>query len=481
MQLSKIFTGISPEEDREIKGLCLDSRKAKAGDLFFCLEGLEADGHRFADSAVQNGAVAVVHTKDMEKREGACYIRVEDANRELNRVCDLFFDRPSRRMTMFGVTGTNGKTTTTSIIRDIYSHKAPCGYMGTIAVRYGDVSRIPSLTTPDAIEIHSNLREMVDYGMKAAAMEVSSHGLSMRRTDTVDFDVAIFTNLTYDHLDYHKTMEAYFNAKKLLFENLKPEAVAVLNADDISYEPLRGCCPCRVVSYGVENEADYRAEDIILAPSGTAFTLVAEGKRYLVKTNLIALYNIYNLLAAIAAMAQAGMEIPEMLPHLSSISQIDGRMEKITEGQPFHLIVDYAHTPDGFEKVFQYAEEIADGHCIYAVFGCAGKRDKVKRKVLGGIAGKYCEKVFVTEEDPRNEKAEDIGAEILSGMETGKGVFIASRYEAIAQAVEIAEPGDCVLILGKGDEPYMYYEHGRKPWMGDQEAAKKAVGALKKR
>lgn len=478
MRLSELFTGISPKEDREIKGLCLDSRKAKEGDLFFCLVGLEADGHRFADSAVKNGACGVVYSKDIDKQEGVCYIRVEDVNRELNRVCDLFFDHPSRKMTVFGVTGTNGKTTTTSIIRDVYSHKAPCGYMGTIAVRYGDVSRIPSLTTPDAIEIHSNLREMADYGMEAVAMEVSSHGLSMGRTDTVDFDVAIFTNLTYDHLDYHKTMEAYFDAKKLLFETLKPEAVAVLNADDISYEPLRQCCPCRVVSYGIEADADYKAEDVILAPDGTAFTLVAEGERYLVKTNMIALYNIYNLLGAVAAMAQTGMSVSEIIPYLADISQIDGRMEIIAEGQPFHLIVDYAHTPDGFEKVFHYAKEIAAGHRIYSVFGCAGKRDKVKRKVLGGIAGKYCEKVFVTEEDPRDENPKDIAEEIMQGMEDGNGVFIADRYDAIAAAVETAEPGDCVLVLGKGDEPYMYYDHGREPWMGDHEAARKAVRLL---
>lgn len=478
MRLSEIYKDIVPESDREISGLCLDSRKVKPGDMFFCLVGLETDGHRFAASAVEKGAAAVVHSADIEKIQGACYIKTEDVNRELNRVCDLFFGQPSRKMTMFGVTGTNGKTTTTSIIRDVFSRKVPCGYMGTIAVRYGDVSRIPTLTTPDAIEIHSNLKDMAEYGMKAAAMEVSSHGLSMHRTDSVDFDAVIFTNLTYDHLDYHKTMEAYFDAKKVLFENMKPEGVAVLNADEVCYGELRSCCNCKVVSYGVKAEADYRAEDIVLEPMGTTFTLFARGKRYKVETNLIALYNIYNLLGAIAAMEQMGMEIEEMLPHLAHISQIDGRMEVISEGQPFHLIVDYAHTPDGFEKVFHYAKEIAGKNKIYSVFGCAGKRDKVKRKVLGGIAGKYCEKVFVTEEDPRDEQAVDIGREILSGMEEGRGVFIEDRYEAISTAVKAAEPGDCVLILGKGDEPYMYYRDGRKPWMGDHEAAKKAVKML---
>lgn len=474
MLLSELFAGAPAVE---IKGLCIDSRKAKEGDLFFCLKGLEADGHRFADKACQAGACAVVHSDDLDRLPGVAYVRAEDVNRELNRVCDLFNGQPSRQMTVFGVTGTNGKTTTTSIIRDVYEQKTPCGYMGTIAVRYGSVSKIPSLTTPDAIEIHQNLREMVEHGMKAVAMEVSSHGLAMGRVDSVDFDVAVFTNLTYDHLDYHKTMEAYFEAKQLLFRNMKADGVAVLNADDLSYGELVKCAGCRCVSYGMDADADYRAEDLVLSVHGTSFTLVCGGRRYPVKTNLAARYNIYNLLGAIAAMHQTGMEIEDMLPRLTHISQVDGRMELIEEGQDFTVIVDYAHTPDGFEKIFQYAREIADGH-IYTVFGCAGKRDKVKRKVLGEIAGKYCRKVFVTEEDPRNERAEDIARSIIEGAGAEKSVFIEDRYEAIEAAVKAASKGDCLLILGKGDEPYMYYEEGRRPWMGDHAAARKALRAL---
>lgn len=476
MLLSELFAGAPAVE---IKGLCIDSRKAKEGDLFFCLKGLEADGHRFADKACQAGACAVVHTDDLAKLPGVAYVRTEDAGAELNRVCDLFNGRPSRKLTVFGVTGTNGKTTTTSIIRDVYEQKEPCGYMGTIAVRYGNVSRIPSLTTPDAIEIHQNLREMAEHGMKAVAMEVSSHGLAMGRVDSVDFDVAVFTNLTYDHLDYHKTMEAYFEAKKLLFSRMKPDGAAVLNADDVSFDELVKCSSCRCVSYGIDNDADYRAEDLKLSVHGSSFTLVCGGKRWPVKTNLAAKYNISNLLAAIAAMNQTGMEIADMLPRLTHISQVDGRMELMEEGQDFTVIVDYAHTPDGFEKIFQYAREIAEGD-IYTVFGCAGKRDKVKRKVLGEIAGKYCRKVFVTEEDPRNEKAEDIAKAIIAGAGAEKSEFIKDRYEAIEAAVRTAGTGDCLLILGKGDEPYMYYEEGRRPWMGDNAAARKALQALMK-
>lgn len=469
MLLSEMFSGMP---DLEIKGLCIDSRKAREGDLFFCLKGLASDGHQFAEMACNKGAVAVVHSDPVPMREGVIYVRTEDVNGELNRICDLFFDHPSHKMTVFGVTGTNGKTTTTSIISDVY-HK-PCGYMGTIAVRYGTVSRIPNLTTPDALEIHGNLKEMVDYGMEAVAMEVSSHGLAMRRTDSVDFDVAVFTNLTYDHLDYHKTMEQYFEAKKLLFTQMKSDGVAVLNADDVSFEELAACSACRYVSYGIDREADYRAENVKLAVRGSSFELVHEGRRYQIETNLSAKYNLYNLLGAMAAMHETGMAIEEMLSKLSHISQIDGRMEILDEGQDFTVIVDYAHTPDGFEKVFEYAKATTEGN-IYSVFGCAGKRDKVKRRVLGQIAGKYCHRVYVTEEDPRDETAEEIGAMILSGMDEGKGVMIPDRYEAIKASIEGAEAGDCVLILGKGDEPYMYYEDGRHPWMGDNQAAEKVL------
>ena len=482
MKLSLLFEG-APEI--EITGLAMDSRKVKPGSIFFCLKGLEADGHDFAGKAADAGAAAIVHSEPVEKRDGVCYLHRENVMQELNRICDLFYGSPSHRLTMFGVTGTNGKSTTASIISDIFSAEVPCGYMGTIAVRYGNYSRVPTLTTPDQIEVHSDLAEMAEHGMKAAAMEVSSHGLSMGRVDSVDFDCAIFTNLTYDHLEYHKTMENYFEAKKLLFRHMKNDGIAVLNADDeASIEGLKECCACRYVTYGtgVLGPADYMAEDVRLTTEGTEFTLVTkEGARH-VRTNLIALYNIYNLLAAIAAMHECGMPLDKMLPLLEDIPQVDGRMEIIDEGQDFGVIVDYAHTPDGFDKVFEYGDAITkDGGDIIAVFGSAGKRDKVKRKVLGAIAGRHCAQVVVTEEDPRNEKASDIGAVILSGVKEsgGCGVFVEDRKTAIEKAIRMAKPGDLVLILGKGDESYMYYEDGRVPWIGDNEAAREALRKLR--
>lgn len=476
MKLNQLF---DCEFDTEIKGLALDSRKVKEGDMFFCIKGLEADGHKYAENAVKAGAVAIVHTDDIKEISGIKYIKVNDINSELNRVCDVFYGNPSSKLTIFGVTGTNGKTTTASVISDVFSEFEQCGYMGTIAVRYGDYSRIPSLTTPDSVEVHQVLDEMVKHDMKAAAIEVSSHGLAMGRVSTVDFDFAIFTNLSYDHLDYHKTMENYFDAKKLLFKNMKEDGVAILNADDnISFEELKDCCRCKVVTYGIDNDADYRAKNVKLGVNSTEFTLVHGSKEYPIKTNLVAKYNISNLLSAIGAMHRAGMPIEEMIPKLNHISQVDGRMEIVNEGQSFTVLVDYAHTPDGFDKIFQHAKNIkSDESKIYSIFGCAGKRDHDKRPVLGKIAGENSDLVIVTEEDPRTESKEEISQEIIKGIEESDGKYelILDRYEAIEKAISMAKDDDIVLILGKGAEKYMYRDNGREPWIGDVEAAKKVL------
>ena len=502
MKLSELFNGAA---DIEITGLAMDSRKVQPGDAFFCLKGLTTDGHRFAGKAADAGAVAIVHSEPLaeeDRREGVEYILTGDVGGELNRCCDWFNGQPSRHMTVFGVTGTNGKSTSASIISDIYSAYKPCGYMGTIAVRYGNYSRVPNLTTPDQIEVHADLAEMRDHGMEAVAMEVSSHGLVEGRVDTVDFDCAIFTNISWDHLDYHKTMENYLEAKTQLFRMMKPAGVAVLNADDEgSIETLKKACACRQVTYGtgILSEADYMAVDVKLTHTYSEFTLRHGGKDYPVHTNLVALYNVYNLLGCIAAMHECGMAIEDMIPMLSNIPQVDGRMEIIDEGQDFGVIVDYAHTPDGFEKVFAFADAISGkgsatdgveagtpvsargpekgGGNVYAVFGSAGKRDKAKRPVLGRIAGEHCRHVYVTEEDPRNERPEDIAGEILAGVrEAGcQGDYTADRIAAIYRAVLNARAGDLVLILGKGDETYSYYEHGREPYIGDNKAARWAI------
>ncbi len=474
MKLNQLFNDVPPIE---ISGLAIDSRKVKSGDMYFCLEGLVNDGHAFASAAVAAGALCVVHSKDLpEMVQGAIYIKVQDVNAVLNEVASRFYGHPSHHLRMYGVTGTNGKSTVTNIIRDLYSHHAPCGYIGTIAITYGSVKRAPDLTTPDPIVIHSTLAAMVKEGMQACALEVSSHGLELGRVESVDFDVAIFTNLTHDHLDFHGTLERYFAAKLKLFTHLKPEGIAIINADDPYGRKIIDQCAARVVTYGIEQEADYRADDIHIDVEGSSFTLIHGEKRLKVKTNLAALYNIYNLLAAIAALAETDMPLEEIVVWVSGIEQIEGRMERIHEGQPFHVIVDFAHTPDGMEKIMQYGRMITqEGHKMTAVFGSAGKRDTKKRPVFGELADRYCDMIILTEDDPRDENPHEIADEIRSGIHQTKSIFIADRYDAIRQAIESANAGDTVLILGKGDEVFMYRENGRAPWKGDHLVARECI------
>lgn len=478
MRLSKMFKD-APTVN--VSGLSFDSRTIKPGNIYFCLPGIKTDGHEFAGTAVDNGALVVVHSKPIEdKRAGAIYLRVADVNQAMNQAAKIFYKSPAEKMLMYGVTGTNGKSTVSNIIRWLQNPTKPCGYIGTIAISYGNNTMTPNLTTPDAIFLQKTLADMVNAGMQACALEVSSHGLAQGRVDAIDFDVAIFTNFTYDHLDYHGTMENYFEAKSILFrDRVKPKGLCILNVDDSRYEDLRELCNAKVVTYGIKQNADYRALDVHLSTEGTSFILRHGDESYTVKTNLVGGFNVYNLLAAIAAVHEEGVSLEDIIARCDSIPQIAGRMEQIKEGQPFNVIVDFAHTPDGMEQMMELGRAITKpgGHLI-AVFGSAGQRDKPKRKTFGELADKYCDSVYLTEDDPRDEDPKEIADEIRSGIKKINSVFLPDRYEAIRQAIENAQEGDTVLILGKGDEPFMYSETGRVPWKGDNQAARECIARL---
>lgn len=474
MKLSKIF---DKAPNIEIGELTTDSRVKTKNGMFFCLDGLNTNGHRFIPQAIKNGATCIVHSEKLTHYEdGIAYIKVENVNKTLSKVVHIFYGAPSHKMKMFGVTGTNGKSTVTNIINDIYNHFDNCGYIGTIAIRYNDINLPPDLTTPNPIYLNDTLNKMVNANVKAVALEVSSHGLDLGRVDGIDFDFAIFTNLTYDHLDFHGTMQNYFNAKKKLFINMKEDGVCILNRDDPNFDELFEVCHSKTVTYGVENDADYRANNIKLYTNHSTFTLMHDGKSYEINTNLVAMYNIYNLLASIAALVESGFSMEQILPYLNQIKQIDGRMESIDEGQPFHVIVDFAHTPDGMEKVYQYAQDITpEGSDIITVFGSAGKRDKAKRKVFGEIADKYCDFIILTEDDPRDEDPRDIANTIKEGIKDTNTIFIENRYDAIRMAIESANVHDTIMILGKGDEEFLYRDDERAPWIGDNNAVKEII------
>lgn len=473
MKLSALFDN-APEI--EIENLMVDSREPLPQSIFFCVKGMLHDGHRYVSSAIKNGAVCIVHSEDIKRNNSnVVYIKVRDVITALNQVATCFYHYPSKKLKVFGVTGTNGKSSIACMIKSLYPHQL-CGYIGTISIEYGKVKLPPLLTTPDIIPLQKTLSDMVQAKMEACALEISSIGLEQRRTDGVDVDVAVFTNLTHDHLDYHGTMENYFAAKKRLFDQLKPEGVAIYNADDPYGALVVANTKARRISYSVMADADYRAYDIQLTAEKTIFSLSTKGGEYRIETNLVAMFNIYNLLAVIAAMVETGTSMESIMEKLNSIPQIEGRMEKINEGQPFNIVVDFAHTPDGLEKIFQFASSITPKEKrIIAVFGSAGKRDTKKRPIFGSLAAKYCDLIILTEDDPRDESPVAIAEEIASGIKKTNHIIIESRYDAIRQAIEVANVKDTVLILGKGDETFIYREFGREPWISDPMAVREIL------
>ena len=466
MKLTELFENAP---DIEIRSLMADSRRKRPDSIFFCVKGMMFDGHKFIDQAVENGAVVIVYSEDLEEmRDDVTYIRVKDVISTFNKVADAFYGFPSHNMTMFGITGTNGKSSISCIIRDILSAFKPTGYIGTIAIEYGSVKLPPLLTTPNIDDLHGILRDMREAGMEACALEASSIGIEQGRVQSIDFDVAVFTNLTHDHLDYHGTMTNYFLAKKQLFDSLKPGAVAITNADDPYGMKVVEDCPCKVLTYGIDHEADYQVIRYQLMKDRTRFTLKVANMEYDLETNLVARFNISNLVAAIAALNVQGIPIADMKPLIRDLSQIEGRMQRISDGQPFNILVDFAHTPDGIEKVCQYASAITPkGKRIISITGSAGRRDTAKRVVFGKILDKYSDMIILTEDDPRDENPRQIAEEIAAGIKKTNYIIITDRYDAIRQAIELADPNDTIVILGKGDEKFIYREYGRDPYEGD--------------
>ena len=476
MKLSDLFENVP---DIEIKSLMADSRKKRPDAIFFCEKGMMFDGHRFVEQAIANGARVIVHSEPLPyTHEDIVYIKVKDVNAVFNQVADAFYGHPSHQLKMFGVTGTNGKSSTACIIRDIMNPFMPSGYIGTISIEYGSVKLPPLLTTPDIDDLHGILQDMVSAGIRCCALEASSIGIDQGRIKAIDFDIGIFTNLTHDHLDYHGTIENYFQAKKKFFDHLKPEAVAITNVDDPYGMKMVQDCKCKVMTYGIDQDADYKVMKYQLLKDRTVFVLRCNEMEYELETNLVARFNIYNVVAAIAALNQAGLSIEQMMPGLKHIRQIEGRMERIDCGQPFNVIVDFAHTPDGIENVCQFATAITPKDSrIIAITGSAGKRDIMKRPVFGELLDQYTDMIILTEDDPRNEKPADICKEIAAGIHKTPYIVVEDRYDAIRQAVEMAEAKDTIIIMGKGDEKFIYREFGREPYEGDDAIAQEVIQA----
>jgi UDP-N-acetylmuramoyl-L-alanyl-D-glutamate--2,6-diaminopimelate ligase len=450
-----------------IDSLEVDSRKAKPGCLFFCLPGHTVDGHDFAPQAIERGAAALVTTRELAV--SLPQLVVKDARQALAILADYYYERPSHKLLPVGITGTNGKTTTTYLIESIWSDAGiNAGVIGTIETRYNGKSFPMSGTTPDVLELQRIFHDMVQEGTERCVMEVSSHALEQGRVKGVRFRTAVFTNLTQDHLDYHLTMDAYEAAKGLFFARLgnayssdpADRSFAVLNADDEASARFAKLTSAEVLTYGIEREADLRASDVRITASGTSFqldTFRSQDKRR-VNLKLVGKFNVYNALAALGAAICDGIDIDAAIRSLEGISGVPGRVEAVDEGQDYAVIVDYAHTPDGLENVLRAVNELKTGEVI-CVFGCGGDRDRTKRPKMAKAAAELADRIIATSDNPRSEDPLAILRDIEVGLkESG---IAPDRYElepdrraAIEKAVEMASPGDVVLIAGKGHETY---------------------------
>jgi UDP-N-acetylmuramoyl-L-alanyl-D-glutamate--2,6-diaminopimelate ligase len=455
--------------DREITAIAYDSRRVKPGTIFVALQGAKVNGTQFLEQAIASGAEAVVSETE-ELRTRATNVTVADARIALADLAAALFQHPARALKIAGVTGTNGKTTTTFLLKQICEatmHR--CGLIGTVRYEVGDRILPAARTTPESVEVQELLWQMRSAGCKAVAMEVSSHALMQERVRGVEFDVAIFTNLTQDHLDYHKSMEAYFDAKARLFTGLagqaKKKGKAVINIDDRYGAKLVGRVEKEVpiITYGVGARADFRASNVRIDFNGTSYQLDAGGKSYLVRLPQIGQFNVYNSLAAIAGASVLGVDVRSAVLALAGAPAVPGRLEAVPAQRNFRVFVDYAHTDDALLNVIKTCRELNPARLI-VVFGCGGSRDKTKRPRMGAVVDQHADFAIVTSDNPRQEEPLAIIEDIKPGMIRGNYEVIADRKEAIFKAIAMAAPRDIVLIAGKGHETYQEFADYTEPF-----------------
>ena len=456
--------------DAEISGLAYASRSVSPGTLFFCIKGFTADGHDFAPEAVARGATALVCERPLEL--GVPEVIVPDARAAMGPAAARFHDDPTARLRVVGVTGTNGKTTTAFLVRELTEAAGmSTGMLGTVKQIVGGVEEEVERTTPEAIDLQATFARMLDAGDCACAMEVSSHALELGRAVGIHFAVKVFTNLTQDHLDFHPTMEDYYLAKRRLFEG---PGDSVVNVDDGYGRRLAGEIE-GATTFAVASQAQFTARDVSFDRGGSSFTCQTPAGSVAVTTRLPGLFNVENALAAIAVAVTLGAPLEALPDALAGAARVPGRFEPVDEGQDFAVLVDYAHTPDSLDNVLRAARELAEGR-VHVVFGAGGDRDRSKRPLMGEAAARGADRVIVTSDNPRSEDPQAIVAEIVAG--TGPGVERElDRRAAIARAVATAEAGDVVVIAGKGHEQGQEFEGGRKEPFDDRAVAADALRA----
>ena len=451
--------------DREVVGIAYDSRRITPGMIFVAIPGLRADGNDYILSAIERGALAIITSKDVYVPGRVTKVVVKDPRLALAQFSCAFYQNPSASMRLIGVTGTNGKTTISFILRQMLEAvQVKTGLLGTIRYEVGDRIIPAQRTTPESLEVQQMLSQMARSGCKAAVMEVSSHALEQKRVWGIEFDIVIFSNLTQDHLDYHGTMEAYYEAKRKLFTGSKDShkrRSAIINIDDRFGEKLFSETDAQIiVSYGLGKKANISANHIELGSEGTRMHVVTPKGEFDCRLPLIGRHNVYNALAAVGAGIALNIPIPDIQNTLAQLGPVPGRFECIHCEQPFNVLVDYAHSDDALKNVLQTLREITDGK-ILLVFGCGGSRDKGKRAIMGRVAASLANYTIITSDNPRKESAESIAAMIREGYTQVRsdGYHIElDRRRAIDEAIRMARPSDAVLIAGKGHEIYQEFE-----------------------
>ncbi|MEK6265085.1 MAG: UDP-N-acetylmuramoyl-L-alanyl-D-glutamate--2,6-diaminopimelate ligase [Clostridium sp.] len=457
MKLEKIienikFYLIQGNTDMEIVGIQYDSRKVKTGDVFFCIEGYNVDGHEYIQNAITNGAAAIVCQKNIEELKNCTVIKTDDSRKALSISAANYYNDPSSKMKMIGVTGTNGKTTSAFMIKAILEAQGyKVGLIGTIA-NYIDQKKIHTeRTTPESLELQELFAQMVDASVDYCVMEVSSHSLYLDRVYGIEFCDSIFTNLTQDHLDFHKTFENYFDAKLKLFYNSKN---SIINIDDTYGEKAFSLIKSSKLTFGLNHKADIRAIDIKMNSRGSKFTLEYSGKSIEIELKIPGNYNVYNALGSIAVCLNQGIELQVIKLGLQEV-QVPGRCEIVggNYNLGFEIILDYAHSPDGLENILKTARGFTKSKLI-SVFGCGGDRDKTKRPIMGKIGTDLSDYSVITSDNPRNEDPLDIIKDVVREIKKDNFEIIENRREAIKRAMEIAEKDDVIVIAGKGHEDY---------------------------
>jgi len=463
MKLRELIKNLSiiemnADAELEISGVSYDSRKTEKGDMFVAIRGFEADGHKFIPKAVENGAAVILC-----EEKPSCdipYVLVSDSRYGLAIVSRDFFGNPASEMTMIGITGTSGKTSSSYLIKHMLESKldAKVGLIGTNGNMIGDEFLHTEHTTPESYELHKLFRHMADSGCTHVVMEVSSHSLTLERVAGIHFDVALYTNLSQDHLDFHGTMEEYAAAKRKLFSMC---SLGCFNLDDAWADFMRDGASCRTMTFSTEkNEADLVAKDIRLTADGVRFASVSGDEISITKLGIPGMFSVYNALGTMSVGLALGLSLADCSDAMSSAKGVKGRLEIVPTGRDFSVVIDYSHKPDALEKVLKTLKPVTRGRLI-ALFGCGGDRDKLKRPIMGRIAADNADLVVVTSDNPRTEDPDEIIREIVAGMKDKRTPtkVICDRREAIAWAIDNAAPGDVLLLAGKGHEDYQVVGH----------------------